>query len=77
MGLAAVSGTWHRTCLLIAALDCARHPSREVRIRVFGVSLLAVAAVAAASLLWKQREEELEAYFESDERLEGLRRAGL
>jgi hypothetical protein len=41
------------------------------------VSLLAVAAVAAASLLWKQREQELEAYFETDERLEGLRRAGL
>jgi len=41
------------------------------------VSLLAAAAVAAASLLWKQRQEELVAYFEPDDRLEALRRAGL
>ena len=48
-------------------------------IRIFGVSLLAVAAVAAASLLWKRRQEELLAYFETDEdhRLENLRIAGL
>ena len=55
-----------------------RTPTREVTIRVFGVSLLAVAAVAAASLLWKRRQEELLAYFETDEgRLESLRTAGL
>jgi len=42
-----------------------------------GVSLLAVATVAAASLLWNRREEELLAYFESDDRLDVLRRAGL
>jgi len=37
-----------------------------------------VAAVAAASLLWKQRQEELQAYFESDDhRLDDLRVAGL
>jgi len=52
------------------------HFNREVSIRAFGVSLLAVAAVAAASLLWKKREEELVAWLESDDRLEGLRRAG-
>ena len=52
------------------------HFNREVVIRVFGVSLLAVAAVAAASLLWKKREEQLVALFEADDRLEGLRRAG-
>lgn len=53
------------------------HSFEEVVIRAFGVSLLAVAAVAAASLLWKRREKELVAWFESDDRLEGLRRAGL
>lgn len=54
-------------------------PNRRCAIRVFGVSLLAVAAVAAASLLWKRRQEELEAYFDSEEdyRLENLRVAGL
>ena len=54
-------------------------PNRRCAIRVFGVSLLAVAAVAAASLLWKRRQEELEAWFESEQdyRLENLRVAGL
>jgi hypothetical protein len=47
-------------------------------IRIFGVSLLAVAAVAAASLLWKRRQDELIAYFEVDDRrLDSLRSAGL
>lgn len=72
-----VQNKWRETCLLIKSLDCVRPLHREVRIRVFGVSLLAVAAVAAASLLWKKRQEELVAYFEADDRLEGLRRAGL
>jgi hypothetical protein len=53
-------------------------PNEEVLIRVFGVSLLAVAAVAAASLLWRKRQKELRAYFESeDDRLDDLRVAGL
>ena len=68
---------WPGTCHLIRSLDCVRPLHREVIIRVFGVSLLAVAAVAAASLLWKKREEELVALYEADDRLEGLRRAGL
>ena len=68
---------WPGTCPLIRSLDCACPLHREVPIRVFGVSLLAAAAVAAASLLWKQRQEELVAYFEPDDRLEALRRAGL
>jgi hypothetical protein len=51
--------------------------TREVLIRAFGVSLLAVAAVAAASLLWNRRQEELLAYFETDDRLDVMRRAGL
>lgn len=54
--------------------------NRRWRIRIFGVSLLAVAAVAAASLLLKRRQEELEAWFEpaeEDYRLENLRVAGL
>ncbi len=48
-------------------------------IRVFGVGLLAVAALAAASLLWKRRREELlaVAYPEpSEDDLEELRAAG-
>jgi hypothetical protein len=55
------------------------HSTKEVVIRIFGVSLLAVAAIAAARLLWKRRREELVAYFETDEdhRLEELRVAGL
>jgi len=51
--------------------------NKEVPIRAFGVSLLAVAAVAAASLLWNRRQEELLAFFEENDRLENLRRAGL
>jgi len=62
---------------LIELLDCPRHSNAEVFIRAFGVSLLAVAAVAAASLLWNRRQEELIAYFEADDRLDVLRRAGL
>ena len=55
-----------------------RTSTRRWGIRVFGVSLLAVAAVAAASLVWKRRQEELAAYFEpEDHRLENLRMAGL
>ena len=51
---------------------------QEEPIRIFGVSLLAVAAVAAARLLWKRRREELHTYFETDDqRLEELRVAGL
>jgi hypothetical protein len=51
---------------------------QEVAIRIFGVSLLAVAAFAAASLLLKRRREELVALIEADEgRLEELRAAGL
>jgi len=50
-------------------------------IRIFGVSLLAVAAVTAAGLLWNRRQEELNTYFEpeavEDARLDGLRAAGL
>ena len=56
------------------------HVNRRWPIRAFGVSLLAVAAVAAASLLWKRRQEELEAWFDSEEEdygLENLRVAGL
>jgi hypothetical protein len=54
--------------------------NRRWGIRVFGVSLLAVAAVAAASLLWKRRQEQLTTWFEPEEedhRLEDLRVAGL
>ncbi len=69
---------WPGNCLLIRLLDCEGALTRRCPIRVFGVSLLAVAAVAAASLLWKRRQEELRAYFESDEhRLDDLRTAGL
>jgi len=56
------------------------NPDRRWPIRIFGVSLLAVAAVAAASLLYKRRQEELETWFEPEEenyRLENLRVAGL
>lgn len=68
---------WREYCLLIESLDCLCHSHAEVLIRAFGVSLLAVAAVAAASLLWNRRQEELIAYFEADDRLDVLRRAGL
>lgn len=48
-------------------------------IRIFGVSLLAVAALAAAGLLWRRRQEAIRTYFPVSRRrgLEGLRRAGL
>jgi hypothetical protein len=48
-------------------------------IRIFGVGLLAVAALAAAGLIWKRRQDALLEYV-SDSRegeLDGLRRAGL
>jgi hypothetical protein len=52
-------------------------PAREVAIRIFGVSLLAVAAVAAARILWKRRREELLALGEAGDRgLDELRAAG-
>jgi hypothetical protein len=52
--------------------------TREGAIRIFGVSLLAVAALAAASLLWRRRRDELLRYFDTDDhRLEELRVAGL
>jgi hypothetical protein len=52
--------------------------NKEVAIRMFGVSLLAVAALAAARLLWKRRQGELLSYLEvTDGRLEDLRAAGL
>jgi hypothetical protein len=48
------------------------------RIRIFGVSLLAVAALAAAGLLWKRRREELleRVSLPEDRDLEELREAG-
>jgi hypothetical protein len=48
------------------------------RIRIFGVSLLAVAALAAAGLLWKRRREELLARISlpRERDLEELRQAG-
>ena len=48
------------------------------RIRIFGVSLLAVAALAAAGLLWKRRREELLARVSlpGERDLEDLREAG-
>jgi hypothetical protein len=55
-------------------------PNAEVPIRIFGVGLLAVAAFAAAGLLWRRRQEAMLAYFpevEDDHRLEELRVAGL
>ena len=47
-------------------------------IRIFGVSLLAVAALAAAGLLWKRRREELLARISlpRERELEDLRQAG-
>jgi len=56
-----------------------RTPTWEGTIRIFGVSLLAVAALAAARLLWKRREEELLDRLEMAEagELEELRVAGL
>ncbi|OYV72020.1 MAG: hypothetical protein B7Z72_05685 [Gemmatimonadetes bacterium 21-71-4] len=48
------------------------------RIRIFGVSLLAVAALAAAGLLWKRRREELleRVSLPGDRDLEELRESG-
>jgi len=53
-------------------------PNRGGPIRIFGVSLLAVAALAAAGLLWKRRREELLARVSvpGDRDLEDLREAG-
>jgi len=53
-------------------------PSPGGRIRIFGVSLLAVAALAAAGLLWKRRREELLARVSlpRERDLEELREAG-
>jgi len=53
-------------------------PNAGGSIRFFGVGLLAVAAFAAAGLLWKRRQEVLEYYLPeaSDDRLEALRAAG-
>jgi len=53
-------------------------PIKEGAIRIFGVSLLAVAALAAAGLLWKRRREELLAHVSvpREKDLEELRQAG-
>jgi hypothetical protein len=53
-------------------------PVKEAAIRIFGVSLLAVAALAAAGLLWKRRREELLARVSlpRERDLEELRQAG-
>jgi len=53
-------------------------PSQGGAIRIFGVSLLAVAALAAAGLLWKRRREELLARISvpRERDLEDLRQAG-
>jgi len=61
-----------RECLDLCDLN------RGGRIRIFGVSLLAVAALAAAGLLWKRRREELLARVSlpRDRDLEELREAG-
>lgn len=54
-------------------------PNAGGTIRIFGVSLLAVAALAAAGLLWKRRQDAMLDYFpdQGDSGLDGLRRAGL
>ncbi len=53
-------------------------PAPGGNIRIFGVSLLAVAALAAAGLLWKRRREELleRVSLPGDRDLEELREAG-
>ncbi len=53
-------------------------PRQGGPIRIFGVSLLAVAALAAAGLLWKRRREELLAHVSlpRERDLEELRQAG-
>lgn len=63
--------------LLRARLDW-YEPCPGGPIRIFGVGLLAVAALAAAGLLWKRRREELltEVAQPSEQDLEGLREAG-
>lgn len=73
-----------RFLLLRRSLDCwheirGMDPNAGGPIRIFGVSLLAVAALAAASLLWKRRQDAMLGYFpdEGDSGLDGLRRAGL
>ncbi|HWO90057.1 MAG TPA: hypothetical protein VNL98_13000 [Gemmatimonadales bacterium] len=56
------------------------HPNAGGLIRIFGVGLLAVAAVAAAGFLWRRRREELIVWSPErpeDERLVRMRRAGL
>lgn len=55
------------------------NPNAGGTIRIFGVSLLAVAALAAAGLLWKRRQDALLGYYldPGDFGLDGLRRAGL
>jgi hypothetical protein len=54
------------------------NPNAGGLIRIFGVSLLAVAALAAAGLLWKRRREELLARINlpRERDLEELREAG-
>lgn len=55
------------------------NPNAGETIRIFGVGLLAVAAFAAAGLIWKRRSDVLDTYLPeaSDDRLEALRYAGL
>lgn len=54
------------------------NPNAGGSIRIFGVGLLAVAAFAAAGLIWKRRQDVLDYYLPvaSDDRLEALRSAG-
>jgi len=70
----------HGTVKLFLLRECLDlyEPEREGSIRIFGVSLLAVAALAAAGLLWKRRREELLARVSLplDRDLEELREAG-
>jgi hypothetical protein len=63
--------------LLRERLDCSE-PTPGGHIRIFGVGLLAVAALAAAGLLWKRRREELleRVSLPEDRDLEELRAAG-
>jgi hypothetical protein len=53
-------------------------PSPGGPIRIFGVSLLAIAALAAAGLLWKRRRDELltRVSLPRERDLEELREAG-
>lgn len=63
--------------LLRSRLDWCE-PGPGGTIRIFGVGLLAVAALAAAGLLWKRRREELLAQISlpRERDLEELRQAG-